>query len=325
MKIAFFDAKEYDKREFDKQNKGWEIEYYETKLRPQTAHLAHGCEAVCAFVNDRIDGDTIGVLKKEGVKLLAMRCAGYNNVDLAAAKEARIKVVRVPAYSPHAVAEHAMAMLLTLNRKIHRAYIRTRDFNFSLSGLEGFVLHGKTAGVIGTGKIGGAFVDICQGFGMKILCYDPYPTGGYRYVPLPQLFEESDVISLHCPLTPETRHIVNERSIRKMKKGAFLINTSRGGLIESEALLSGLAGGKLGGACLDVYEEEANYFYEDNSQQGMADEKLALLISRPNVILTSHQAYFTREALSEIAAATLENIRLFFEEKRTPNEVSCAK
>ena len=228
-----------------------------------------------------------------------------------------LPIVRVPSYSPEAVAEHAIAMLLTLNRKIHRAYIRTRDFNFSLSGLEGFVLHGKTMGVIGIGKIGQAFVRIARGFGMRILCFDPYPAGGFDYVDLTTLFQESDIISLHCPLTEESRHLINESSIRKMKKGVFLINTSRGGLIESNALLEGLIKGKIGGACLDVYEEESEYFYEDNSHEGMSDETLALIISRPNVILTSHQAYFTKEALGEIARCTIEQIKRFFEQNNT--------
>lgn len=309
IKVAFFDSKEYDRREFDAVKGSLAIEYFETKLRPATAHLAEGFDCVCVFVNDNVNADTLKILKKVGVKLIALRCSGFNNVDMDEAKRLNLPVVRVPAYSPEAVAEHAIAMLLTLNRKIHRAYIRTRDFNFSLSGLEGFVLHGKTMGVIGTGKIGQAFVRIARGFGMNVLCYDPYPAGGFDYVDLNTLFEESDVISLHCPLTEESKYLVNEAAIRKMKRGVFLINTSRGGLIESEALLDGLIKGKIGGACLDVYEEESDYFYEDNSAKGMSDETLALIISRPNVILTSHQAYFTREALGEIARCTVDQIR----------------
>lgn len=319
IRVAFFDSKDYDRQNF--QSNEIEIEFFETKLRMQTAYLAEGFDCVCAFVNDTIDEETFSVLSKKKIKLVALRCAGFNQVDLEASKKYKIPVVRVPAYSPEAVAEHAMAMLLTLDRKIHKAYIRTRDFNFSLSGLEGFVLNGKKIGIIGMGKIGQAFHRICEGFGMIPLCFDPYPMGGYRYVDLPTIFSECDIISLHCPLTEKTKYLINESSIRKMKKGVYLINTSRGGLIESEALLNGLVEGKIGGACLDVYEEESDVFYEDNSQYGMKDEVLALILARPNVIVTSHQAYFTKEALAEISRVTIENITSYFQKGNLINQV----
>lgn len=322
IRVAFFDSKDYDRKNF--QSDKIEAEFFETKLRRQTAYLAEGFDCVCAFVNDTLDEETFALLSKKKVKLVALRCSGFNQVDLDAAGKYKISVVRVPAYSPEAVAEHAMAMLLTLDRKIHRAYIRTRDFNFSLSGLEGFVLHGKTVGIIGTGKIGQAFHRICEGFGMRTICYDPYPVGGYDYVDLPTLFAQSDVISLHCPLTDKTKYLINEGTIRKMKSGVYIVNTSRGGLIESESLLNGLIEGKIGGACLDVYEEESDVFYEDNSEQGMNDDVLALLLARPNVIVTSHQAYFTKEALAEISRITLENILSFFEKGKLVNGIGTA-
>lgn len=329
-KICFFDTKPYDKIYFEalKDQYDIEIEYYEPKLGPKTAFMAKGYEAVVAFVNDAIDKETIQTLHDNGVKLIAMRCAGYNNVDFKAAYE-KIHVVRVPAYSPYAVAEHAMALLLTLNRKIHRAYVRTREFNFSLNGLTGFDLHGKTIGVIGTGKIGSIFMDICKGFGMKVIAYDPYPLkdSDIRYVPLEQLCKESDIISLHCPLTKDTFHLINEKTIDTMKKGVYIINTSRGALINSEDLLEALKAFRIGGACLDVYEEETELFYEDMSYTIVQDDVLARLISMPNVIVTSHQAFLTNEALHNIAETTLSNCKEFFDDKAVTNEVcyQCSK
>ncbi len=316
-KIAFFDTKPYDKESFDKHNTNYTINYFEDKLSSDTAALAGGCRAVCAFVNDRIDSKTIEALSENGVQLLLMRCAGYNNVDLKAA-EGRLTVLRVPAYSPYAVAEHAMALLLLLNRKVHRSYIRTRDHNFSINGLTGFDLHGKTAGVIGTGKIGQVFIDICKGFGMNILASDPYPNHElarekeFKYVERDELFSLSDVISLHCPLTKDTKYIINESSLSRMKRTAYIINTSRGQLIDSEALLSALQQKRIAAAGLDVYEEEAEFFYEDRSGDIINDEILSLLVSMPNVIITSHQAFLTDEALSAIAQVTLHNADSFF-------------
>ncbi len=323
-KICFFDTKPYDKLYFDllKEQYGIEIEYFDPKLGPKTAFMAAGYEAVVAFVNDTIDKETIDILYQNGIRLVAMRCAGYNNVDFKAAYQ-KMHVVRVPAYSPYAVAEHAMALLLSLNRKIHRAYVRTREFNFSLNGLTGFDLHGKTMGVVGTGKIGRVFIDICQGFGMKVIAYDPFPieASSIQYVSLEELFKESDIISLHCPLTKDTFHMINSDTIQLMKNGIYLVNTSRGALIDSEALLDALKAEKIGGACLDVYEEETEVFYEDMSYSIIHDDVLARIISMPNVIVTSHQAFLTKEALHNIAETTLMNCRDFFDNKSLTNEV----
>ncbi len=312
-KVAFFDTKPYDRIWFDKLNKDFEIEYFESRLRPESARLAEGCRAVCAFVNDDIGERTMNTLAGLGVKVLAMRCAGYNNVSLKAAK-GKITVVRVPAYSPYAVAEHAIGMILMLNRKLHKAYIRTRDFNFSLNGLIGFDLHGKTAGVIGTGKIGRAFIDICRGFGMKVIANDPYPAenSGIDYVSREEIFRQSDIISLHCPLTSDTRYIINEQALSLMKPETIIVNTSRGKLIDSEALLNALNEKRIGGAALDVYEEETDLFFEDNSDRIVTDDILSLLVSRPNVLITSHQAFLTNEALQSIAEITLKNLRDYF-------------
>ena len=321
--ISFYDTKPYDKKYFNIINEqyGFTINYFETKLSARTAKLAEGSDAVCAFVNDDVSAPTIDALNKLGIKIIAMRCAGYNNVDIRYAQD-KIPVVRVPAYSPHAVAEHAMALLLTLNRRIHKAFLRTRDFNFSLNGLTGFDLYGKTVGVVGTGKIGSAFIDICRGFGMKVLAYDVFPNlDGVEYVDMETLLERSDLISLHCPLTPSTRHIINAKSIDKMKKGVFIVNTSRGALIDSEALLYGLLNEKLGGACLDVYEEESDLFYEDNSATIVKDDILSRLICLPNVIVTSHQGFLTGEALTNIASTTLENISEFFADGSLDNQI----
>lgn len=314
IKLAMFDTKPYDRQGFDKYaaEYGVDIKYYEAKLTPDTVGLASGFDAVCVFVNDNVSAEVLEHLGKEGVKLVALRCAGFNNVDCRAAKQYAVPIVRVPAYSPYAVAEHAMALLLTLVRHTHKAYIRTRDFNFSLAGLTGFDLHGKAIGVVGTGRIGRAFIDICRGFGMKVLAYDPFPADGISYVPLDTLLAESDIISLHCPLTADTHHIINKAAISKMKDGVVLVNTSRGALIDAEALLDGIRHGKIGGACLDVYEEEAEFFFEDNSSSVMQDDVLALLLSMPNVLISSHQAFLTTEALGNIAVSTLQNIREFF-------------
>ena len=313
IQVAFYDTKAYDKPSFEQyggQN-GIQFRFFETKLNEDTAALAEGCDAVCVFVNDDVNAAVIDKLYEYGVRLIALRSAGYNNVDVRAAF-GKIHVVHVPAYSPYAVAEHAAALLLTSVRRIHKAYNRTREFNFSLAGLTGFDLHGKTVGVIGTGKIGRIFIDICRGFGMKVIAYDLYPADGIDYVPLDTLFAESDVISLHCPLTDGTKHMINAAAIEKMKKGVVLINTSRGALIDAEALLNGIRSRKIGAACLDVYEEEADIFFEDRSGHIMDDELLSRLISMPNVIVTSHQAFLTEEALNNIADTTVNNIISYF-------------
>ena len=324
MKIAFFDTKPYDRASFDRavEGKDLKIKYYETKLTEDTAELAKGADAVCVFVNDTVNAAVIDRLAELGVRIIALRCAGFNNVDMKHAF-GRVHVLRVPAYSPYAVAEHAMALLLTSIRRIHKAYIRSRDFNFSLSGLTGFDLHGKTVGVVGTGKIGRVFIDICRGFGMRVLAYDKFPAkdAGYEYVSLDELFRQSDVISLHCPLTDETEHIINADAIEKCKKGVVILNTSRGALVDAEALLEGIKSRKVGAACLDVYEEEADLFFEDNSGHILDDDVLARLISMPNVIVTSHQAFLTEEALENIAATTVDNVLTFAEREQCPNEL----
>ena len=324
--IAFFDTKPYDKEWFLKYGTNYKFKFFESKLTADSAALAKGCKAVIAFVNDTIDKNTIDVLCSVGIELVALRCAGFNNVDLKYAKS-RISVVRVPNYSPYAVAEHAMAMLLTLNRKIHKAYNRTREFNFSLNGLTGFDLHGKTAGIIGTGQIGCIFMNICKGFGMNVVAYDPYPKkdSDLNYVSLDDLLGQSSIISLHCPLTAETKFIINEKNIKKMKDGAFIVNTSRGKLIDSGALISALKSGKLGGACLDVYEEETSFFFEDRSGEVIDDDELSVLVSMPNVIITSHQAFLTKEALQKIAEVTVYNLDQFFSGKPLDNIVEYTK
>ena len=315
MKLAFFDTKSYDIPGFDRYAvpAGIEVKYYEPNLNRDTVSLANGFDAVCVFVNDTVDAVVGEKLYKMGVKAIVLRCAGFNNVDIKAC-DGKLRVFRVPAYSPHAVAEHAMALLLTINRRTHKAYIRTRDFNFSLQGLAGFDLYGKTVGVIGTGKIGRVFADICKGFGMTVLAYDKFPAAntGLNYVELPELFEKSDIISLHCPLTEETRHIINADSIAMMKKGVTIINTSRGALVNTEDLITGIKDRKVGAACLDVYEEEGDLFYEDYSGHIVEDDKLVRLIAMPNVIVTSHQAFLTNEALDNIAATTVNNLTRFF-------------
>ena len=315
MQVAFFDTKPYDKPAFERCGAARDVQFkfYETRLNEDTAALAAGCDAVCVFVNDDVNAAVIDRLYSLGVRLIALRSAGYNNVDVRHAF-GKLHVVHVPAYSPYAVAEHTMALLLTSIRRIHKAYNRTREFNFSLNGLAGFDLHGKTVGVVGAGKIGRIFIDICRGFGMRVLVFDRNPRDdGLCYVPLDTLLCESDIISLHCPLTEETRHMIDARAIEKMKKGVVLLNTSRGALIDAEALLQGIKNRKIGAACLDVYEEEADVFFEDRSGHILSDDLLARLISMPNVIVTSHQAFLTEEALHNIAETTVQNLRSFFE------------
>ncbi len=327
MKIAFFDTKQYDKPSFDKYAKehGVDIKYFETKLNEDTADLATGHDVVCAFVNDTLDKTVLDRLVALGIKVVALRCAGFNNIDMKYAY-GKVHVLRVPAYSPYAVAEHTMALLLTSIRRIHKAYIRSRDYNFSLNGLTGFDLFSKTVGVIGTGRIGKVFIDICKGFGMKVLAYDKFPDHSIscesvKYVELDELLKNSDIISLHCPLTPETRYIIDESAINKCKNGVVILNTSRGALVDAQALLDGIKTRKVGAACLDVYEEESDIFFEDNSGHIMEDDILARLISMPNVIVTSHQAFLTREALENIAQTTIKNIVKFFENGQCENEL----
>lgn len=316
MRVAFFDTKSYDIPGFDRYAipAGIEIKYFESGLNSDTVSLAAGYDAVCVFVNDIVSADVVQKLYELGVKAIVLRCAGFNNVDIKAC-QGKLRVFRVPAYSPHAVAEHAMALLLTVNRRTHKAHIRTREFNFSLQGLTGFDLYGKTVGIIGTGKIGRVFGDICKGFGMKILAYDKYPNpdSGLNYVNLSELFEKSDIISLHCPLTEETSHLIRAETIGQMKDGVVIVNTSRGGLVNTEDLIQGIKTGKVGAACLDVYEEEGDLFYEDLSGRIVQDDKLVRLIAMPNVIVTSHQAFLTNEALDNIAHTTVNNLVRFFE------------
>ena len=328
MKIAFFDTKPYDKPSFEKYGAEHDIEFkfFEAKLNEDTAELANGFDGVCVFVNDTVNAAVIDKLCEMGVQTVALRCAGFNNVDMKYAY-GRIHVLRVPAYSPYAVAEHTMALLLTSIRRIHKAFIRTRDYTFSLNGMTGFDLHGKTVGVVGTGRIGRVFIDICRGFGMNVLAYDKYPAPGLdngdtiRYVTLEELFAGSDIISLHCPLTEETYHVIDEAALEKCRKGVVLLNTSRGALVDAEALLAGIKSRKVGAACLDVYEEESDLFFEDFSGHILNDDTLARLISMPNVIVTSHQAFLTEEALNNIAETTVQNLVEFFEKQQCPNEL----
>lgn len=324
IKLAVFSAKKSDIYYLNIANTGnrLEISFFEEKLDAKTAGLTGGYDAVSVFTNDILDEKVIDILDRKGVKFIALRCNGYNNVDLTAAHR-KIAIANVPNYSPYSVAEHAMAMLLTSVRNIHKAYNRTKDFNFSIDGLVGSELHGKTIGVIGTGKIGKKFIDICKGFGMGVIAYDKFPDikSGINYVDKDELFEKSDIISIHCPLTNLSRHIINRNSISKMKRGVIIINTSRGGLVDSVALLNGLMSGKIRAACLDVYEDEANVFFRDLSDDIVKDDVLARLISMPNVIITSHQAFLTDEALEEIADTTLDNIIEFFTTGTCKNEL----
>ena len=327
-KIEFFGAKPYDIASFDKVNEkyNYDIRYYKGHLNPNNVVLTQDTDAVCIFVNDTADAAVIDAMVDNGVKLLALRCAGFNNVDLKAAK-GKLPVVRVPAYSPYAVAEYSLALMLSLNRKIHRAYWRTRDGNFSLNGLMGFDMHGKTIGIIGTGKIAKILIRLLKGFGMRILAYDLYPDmkfageEGISYVSLDELYRESDIISLHCPLTDQTKYMIDKDSIDKMKEGVMIINTGRGQLINTNDLIEGLKEKKIAAAGLDVYEEEGEYFYEDKSDKIIDDDVLARLLSFNNVIVTSHQAFFTKEALHNIAETTLQNIEDFRCHRPLVNEV----
>jgi D-lactate dehydrogenase len=328
LSLAVFDAKSYDKKHFDAANgtRGLSIKYFPAKLNRDTAPLATGFDAVCAFVNDEIDAATIKTLEREGVRLIALRNAGYNNVDLKAAF-GHLHVVRVPSYSPYAIAEHAVALIMALNRKTHRAYNRTRELNFSLAGLEGFDMRGKVAGIVGTGRIGQIAAKILSGFEMKVLVSDPFPKEdwaksiGAEYVSLDELFSRSDLISLHCPLTPENTHLVDAARISRMRDGVMLINTGRGALIDTKALIDGLKTGKVGAAGLDVYEEEDEYFFEDHSTGIVTDDVLARLLTFPNVLVTGHQAFLTEEALDAIAETTLSNVESFFLKGELPNEI----
>ncbi len=328
IKIAFFSTKEYDKKIFDKYNKkyNYEITYLDSKLNAETAPLAKGYDVVCVFVNDVVDKETIKKLKEYKVKLIALRCAGFNNVNLKALDDS-IKAVRVPAYSPNAVAEHATALLLEINRKIYKAYQRTKKYNFTLNGLLGFDICGKTVGVMGTGKIGKVFCQIMKGFGANVIAYDVYEDKeaekqiGFKYVPLDTLLAKSDIISLHCPLTKENEDIINDETISKMKKGVIIINTSRGKLVDSTSLIKGLEEGKISGAGLDVYDEESEFFLNDMSMEYKRDQNLSVLLSMPNVIITSHQGFFTKEALNKIASDTCQNIKDIFETGSCVNEV----
>jgi len=327
-RIAFFDAKPYDRKSFDAINKefGFDILYIDAHLNEKTVGLTSGFDAVCVFVNDTVNKPVIEHLVEHGIQVIGLRCAGYNHVDFKTAY-GKIHVVRVPAYSPYAVAEHAAALILSLNRKIHKAYSRTREGNFSINGLLGFDMHGKTAGVVGTGKIGRCLITILQGFGMEILAYDKFFDEKYAkdaklsYVPLGELIKKSDIISLHCPLNRETEHMINEETIGEMKNGVMIINTGRGKLIDTQALIRGLKCGKIGSAGLDVYEEESEYFFEDKSVDMITDDVLARLLTFPNVLITSHQGFFTNEALQNIAETTLGNFKEYIEGGYLKNEV----
>lgn len=330
LKVIVFDAKPYDIEFFNKINSdpryGFEIHYIKEHLSEDTVPLSKGFDCVCIFVNDYATQSVIDKLYDNGIRLLALRSAGYNNVDLNASYK-KLHVVRVPAYSPYAIAEHAVALMLSLNRKTHRAYFRTRDNNFTINGLLGFDMHQKTAGVIGTGKIGKIVIEILKGFGMNILAFDVYPDEnfanktGIQYTDLSTIYQNSDIITLHCPLTPENVHMINSDTISKMKDGVMIINTGRGKLINTRDLINGLKERKIGSAGLDVYEEEGDYFFEDFSAEPISDDTLVRLLSFPNVLVTAHQAFFTKEALTNITETTLENIRLFFEQKKLPNEI----
>jgi len=332
MKTIAFSVQPYERPFFDELNRTYDhdLSFIEAQLTPDTAALAKGYECVCAFVNDELDAGNLRTLAEGGVKVIALRSAGFNHVDLEAAGEHRLTVVRVPAYSPHAVAEHTICLMMALNRKVHRAYNRVREGNFELNGLMGFDVHGKTAGVVGTGKIGECVAEILKGFGCRILGFDPVRNPdceklGMTYVDLPELLEESDIVTLHCPLTPETEHLIDAEAISKMKPGAMLVNTSRGGVVDTGAVIDGLKKEKLGSLGLDVYEEEGDFFFRDLSDKVIQDDQLARLLTFPNVIVTGHQAFFTHEALHAIVDTTLANIRKVEEEGRCDNEVSAEK
>lgn len=329
MRIAFFSSKPYDEEYFETHNTayGFEFVYFETALNPKTTHLTKGFDAICIFVNDVIDRNMMPHLSKNGILLITLRCAGFNNVDLEAAKANQISVARVPAYSPESIAEHTLALILTLNRKTHKAYNRVREGNFSLNKLMGFNLHGKQVGVIGTGKIGSTFCKVMTGLGCKIVAFDVNESQtlinqGIDYVSLNNLFETSDIISLHCPLTDKTKHIIDKDSLEVMKDGVMLINTSRGALINTQAAIHALMSKKIGYLGIDVYEQEEDLFFKDLSETVIEDEDILRLNSFPNVLITSHQAYFTKEAMEEITLTTLENIKAFEQRLPNPNSLS---
>ena len=328
MRIAFFSAHQFDRQFFDEANRAHDhdIQYLEARLTPVTSSLAAGSPAVCAFVNDDLHGEVLTALHAAGVRLIALRSAGFNHVDLPKALELGLRVARVPAYSPHAVAEHAIAMMLSLNRKIHRAHARVREGNFALDGLLGFDMHGRTVGVVGTGKIGSLVARILAAFGCRLLAYDVAPnpecTGiGVHYLSLEDVWAQSDIVSLHCPLTAETKHMIDGATIAKMKRGVMIINTGRGGLVDTAALIGGLKSGHVGYVGLDVYEEEEQLFFRDLSAQVIQDDVFARLLTFPNVLITAHQAFFTREALQAISAVTLENVSAFEHGRRSGNEL----
>ncbi|CAN1213048.1 2-hydroxyacid dehydrogenase [Tumidithrix helvetica PCC 7403] len=332
MKVAVFNTKEYDRQFLGvfAALYGHELVFFETRLTENTTILAHGFPAVCVFINDDLNANTLRSLASQGTKLLALRSAGYNHVDLSVAAELGMTVVRVPAYSPYAVAEHTVALILALNRKTHRAYNRVREGNFSIEGLQGFDLFGSTVGIVGTGKIGAILAQIMKGFGCNLLGYDLYPNKaclelGMNYVELPELFANSDIISLHCPLTPESHHLISAQAVDQMKQGTMLINTSRGGLIDTQAAIDGLKSGKIGNLGLDVYEQEADLFFEDLSNVVIQDDVFQRLLAFPNVLVTSHQAFFTKNALTNIAETTLANITDFAEGRVCANEVKLDK
>ena len=329
MRVAVFSTKRYDRTFFERANPAFdhELTYFEPHLTIETASLAEGFPAVCVFVNDVLDVPLLEQLAQGGTQVIALRCAGFNNVDLPTAERLGMKVVRVPAYSPHAVAEYTVGLMLTLNRKVHRAHARVREGNFSLDGLLGFDMHGRTVGIVGTGKIGAIVARILAGFGCRLLGYDAYPRDecrelGLEYVSLEALLGQSDVITLHCPLTPETRHLINRQTIQQMKRGAMLINTSRGAVIDTKAVLDALKSGQIGLLGIDVYEEEADYFFEDLSERVIADDVLSRLLTFPNVLVTGHQAFFSLEALDAIAATTLRNLQEIETDGQSPNEVT---
>jgi len=318
--VGVFSTKPYDERFLREASEAHahELTFFEARLNYDTAALAADCDAICAFVNDQLDATTLQRLHERGVRLIALRCAGFNNVDLSAARELGITVTRVPAYSPHAVAEHTLALILSLNRRIHRAYNRVREGNFAIDGLLGFDMHGKRAGVIGTGRIGRLVVGLLTGFGCRVLAYDPSPNdearqAGAEYTSLDDLYTQSDLVTLHCPLTPQTHHLIDDKALSRMKRGAMLVNTSRGGLVDARAVIEALKQGRLGSVALDVYEEEADVFFENLSDQVIQDDVLARLMTFPNVLITSHQAFFTEEAMINIAETTLANVSRFFE------------
>ena len=329
MKIAVFSTKSYDRQYLDEANQaaGHELFYFETSLNQKTARLSENFEGVCIFVNDYLNRSTIATLATKNIRLIALRCAGFNNVDINSATKYKMRILRVPAYSPHAVAEHAVALILTLNRKTHKAYNRVKELNFSLERLTGFDLYGKTIGVIGTGRIGAVFCEIMRGFGCRIIAHDKFPSAklivkGVEYKKLPELLSKSDIISLHCPLTPDTKYIINQKTLNMVKNGAMLINTSRGMLVDTKAVIAALKVGKLGYFGLDVYEQEENLFFRDLSETIIQDDNIARLMSFPNVLITAHQAFFTNTALRQIAATTIKNISDCESGLASPNQVT---